>query len=318
MDGKQVLLLQVGGGAVYAFQDDAREADDGIERRAQFVAHVGQELTLEAVGFAHFLDGLHREFVGTRVVNGDGDLVGEALKHGDIVFAKGIDLGGLNVQRADGAGTYSQGQGGLRAGLRQERVEFVGFAGGGVVDNDGAPAFGHSANDGFGADLQAVLLAQHFRAGLARGGLQDGLEAGFFGDEDTGVVKAKSVAHQVHGPREERGHVQCGGDQPPDLGRRKEIFVAALEGLFSFFAVGDVTHGAAKTSDASIGSFYQRHGRFDRSQRSILARHIPVEGLFRNPRSEDPVIGLEDSFCLLRGHELAIVHPNHFIRGASE
>ena len=57
VDGLQVLPLHIGDRTVDPLEDDAGEADDGVERGPQFVGHVGQELALEPV---HLLEPLRR------------------------------------------------------------------------------------------------------------------------------------------------------------------------------------------------------------------------------------------------------------------
>ncbi len=56
VDCVQILSLQIIDRAVDALQDYTREADDRVQRGAQFMAHVGQELALDAIDFAHVLN----------------------------------------------------------------------------------------------------------------------------------------------------------------------------------------------------------------------------------------------------------------------
>jgi len=55
---REILLLSVRDGTVDALQDHPREADDRVERRAQLMAHVGQELALELIGLSHVVERL--------------------------------------------------------------------------------------------------------------------------------------------------------------------------------------------------------------------------------------------------------------------
>ena len=66
--------------------DDFRKPDDRVQRRAQLVRHVGQELRLHAVRFLQFevgalqhLDGLPLPLEAARVIERDRRLVGEDL-----------------------------------------------------------------------------------------------------------------------------------------------------------------------------------------------------------------------------------------------
>ena len=60
VNGGEVLLLHFGQRAVDALQDHAAETDDRVQRRTQFMAHIRQEVALEAIKFAElFVGALH-------------------------------------------------------------------------------------------------------------------------------------------------------------------------------------------------------------------------------------------------------------------
>ena len=78
--------------AEHLFVEHLGKADDGVERRAQFVAHVGQELRLVLVGHfqlaALLLDFLEQAGVGDR----DRGLVGEGAQKCHFGFGKSAFL----------------------------------------------------------------------------------------------------------------------------------------------------------------------------------------------------------------------------------
>src|SRR4030042_1013633 len=74
VDGGQILGLQLVDRPVDSLEDHARESDDRVERRAQLVAHVGQELGLQALGLADLQHGSLGELVGASIVYHYADL----------------------------------------------------------------------------------------------------------------------------------------------------------------------------------------------------------------------------------------------------
>ncbi len=73
----QVLLLLVVELAEHALEQHLGEADDGVERRAQLVGHVGEELGLVPVGDLELLGLLAQLLEEAHVLDGDHRLVGE-------------------------------------------------------------------------------------------------------------------------------------------------------------------------------------------------------------------------------------------------
>ena len=66
--------------------DHLREAEDGVERRAQLVAHVGQELGFGAVRLLGLVLGLGQRHLELVLV---GDVEADAHDHGDVAFGIG-------------------------------------------------------------------------------------------------------------------------------------------------------------------------------------------------------------------------------------
>ena len=114
VDGGEVLLLQVGDGAIDALEDDAGEADDGIERGAQLVGHVGKELGFKLVELTQLLGGFLLGFVEGGVFERGGSRVGEG--HGQVELVGGeqaLAIVGLEGDEAEGEAFGSQGESNL-------------------------------------------------------------------------------------------------------------------------------------------------------------------------------------------------------------
>ena len=110
-----------------AFQDQVGEPDDRVERGAQLVRHVGQELVLE-LGGALQLDvlGPERELVAAAflqhggAVEADHHLVAQDLEQLQVVVAEGPPI--APVVDADGAdGDAGGAERNHRGGLQRER-----------------------------------------------------------------------------------------------------------------------------------------------------------------------------------------------------
>src|SRR5256885_9656579 len=88
--------------------DDLREADDRVQRRAELVRHIGEELGLHPVGFLQLevgalqhLDGLPLALESPRVVEGNGGLVGEDLQNLHQGGIEGADFVEVDRYRTD-------------------------------------------------------------------------------------------------------------------------------------------------------------------------------------------------------------------------
>ncbi len=156
---QQVLLLLFGDGAVYALEDDAREADDGVERGTQFVRHVRQELALDDVHLLQFLPcSFAASLVRHGILHADRNLLGQAFQHGDFFRVEGVDFAGVNIQRADDARADFERNAGLGARFRQQRVGTVERVERGVVDEERRASAGDRADDRSRRDQDGVLL----------------------------------------------------------------------------------------------------------------------------------------------------------------
>src|SRR5438128_10354660 len=100
-DVAQVVLLLGVELAEHPLEEDLRESDDGVERRAQLVAHVREELALVPAGDLE-LAALLLDFVEqTYVLDRDRRLVREGLDKLDLAVRKRPDIGSPQDHRAD-------------------------------------------------------------------------------------------------------------------------------------------------------------------------------------------------------------------------
>jgi hypothetical protein len=106
------------------FKDDARKADDGVERCAQFMAHVGKELALHAVQPRAFPSPpAERVRTSGHYQSRRQSGLPAFADMRNLIFLKGIGGFRLNVDRADDARTDPQGDGGFRARIGEHGVE---------------------------------------------------------------------------------------------------------------------------------------------------------------------------------------------------
>ena len=75
-----------------ALEDDARETNDRVERGAQLMAHIRQELALHPVDFLHVFNRFLRELVCPGIFDGDSDLVSQNLEYRYFVLVEGVDF----------------------------------------------------------------------------------------------------------------------------------------------------------------------------------------------------------------------------------
>ena len=78
-----------------AVADQLAETDDSVERRAQFVAHVGQELALQAIEFLQPIVGGAYLFQQADVLNNDGEVVAERGEQLQIALGESIESDGF-------------------------------------------------------------------------------------------------------------------------------------------------------------------------------------------------------------------------------
>ena len=79
IDSLQVGALHLVEGTIELFEQYPRKADDRIQGRAQGMGHVGQELGLDPIQFPKPLYRLPFCSVGTCILNGNADLIGQRL-----------------------------------------------------------------------------------------------------------------------------------------------------------------------------------------------------------------------------------------------
>ncbi len=110
VDGLQVGLLHFGERAINALEDDAREADDGVERGAQLVGHVGQEFGFEAVHFFQALGGFLGLFVKACIFQSHANVYHSHAQEGAQFFINAA-LGTAPAQDKDTAGLITGNHG---------------------------------------------------------------------------------------------------------------------------------------------------------------------------------------------------------------
>jgi len=101
VDVLQVFLLLVVEGAEHPLDQHLGEPDDGIERSAQLMGHVREELGLVAAGgfeLAALVDGLPKQ---VHVLDGDNGLVGKRLEQGDLSVREQTDLSARDRNRSE-------------------------------------------------------------------------------------------------------------------------------------------------------------------------------------------------------------------------
>jgi hypothetical protein len=166
-------LLRVQGGG----EEYLEHAQDAVERCAQFVAHVGQELGLGLVGGLGLAFGLEQFAFGVPSL---GDVAGKAgqMRHRTLFIGHGVDpqavdsVAHLLVEDARLAGA-----GGL---LQLDAPQFRGFHGQGVEDERAGEFLGAGVaplgRDLVGGENGPVGGEEHDRVG---GGVEQGLDAAF-------------------------------------------------------------------------------------------------------------------------------------------
>ena len=91
-DVAQVLRLPLVHLAEHPLGQDFRESEDGVQRCAQLVRHVGEELRLVLAGDLKPLALLRDLSEQPCVLDGDDGLIGEGLQQGDLLVGEGSDL----------------------------------------------------------------------------------------------------------------------------------------------------------------------------------------------------------------------------------
>ena len=185
------LLLRDLAGQVVAQQ--LREAQDGVERGAQFVRHVGEVLRLEPADLADLgVGGLQFSEVGlqllveTAVLDRDRGLVGDDLEDRGIQLGEGIDPLPRDRHRADhplGRGQRLDHERARRPALVEHleaRVE------GGVGDVEGLELLDGVAEDAVAQD-EAGDVGHHVAVRIGGGGGQ--LAAALVEQEDGGRIE---------------------------------------------------------------------------------------------------------------------------------
>jgi len=142
----------------------------------------------QPVAFLNLLHAAQRFLVKLRVLNGDGDLVGHRLQHGDQGIVEGVALPALQVERADDRVADTERDRQLGAGFRQELVAAVYLAGGCVARRDRAALLRHLPDDADAADGQPVPAGEQELARLAGAGAQHGVAAVGVDQKDLRVI----------------------------------------------------------------------------------------------------------------------------------
>ncbi len=181
VDVLQALVPLVLGELHQVVLEDLAEAQDGVERGAQLVAHVGQELALQpgdlgdvgvgdlqlAGAVGDLLDLAPLGGVEARVVDGDGRLVGDDLHERLLHGGEGVDLFAGHGQRSDQAPGRFQGQDQDRSG-RVAHLEVLEAAVlGRVAHGDDLALLGRPANDAL-TQLESSHPADLLREGEGR------------------------------------------------------------------------------------------------------------------------------------------------------
>src|SRR5262245_26906867 len=90
VDRADVGLLPLGQLAVETVEQHLREADDRVERRPELVRHAGQELRLQPARLHELGVRVRELFVEPRVLQRDGDLVGEHREHLELLVVEDV------------------------------------------------------------------------------------------------------------------------------------------------------------------------------------------------------------------------------------
>jgi len=163
------------------------------------------------------------------VVQGDGDLVGQRGQDGHVLIGEGARLARLHIQRTEHLPARDQGDGHLRARIRQVGVGAVDdLRVGGVQGDHRLGAGSHLPDHGIGADRQRPVEAEQGLAGFASAGLEHGVLPRVVQQEDLGMVVLERVADQVHDARQQLVDIQDGDRGAADLGRGLQLAGAVL------------------------------------------------------------------------------------------
>ena len=228
----EVALVAAEGGV----EQQAGHADDGVHRRADLVAHVGQEGALGPVGGLGGLLGLGQRGLVSHAL---GD-VGDAGAH--VVVA-----GGGHADQADLAGDV------LAGGVAVHPLEHRGGAVEGGADllaggDVGGAAVGlHGRAHGAGADLEQLLAREAVEGGGVAVGVDEAAGVGVDDDDGLGGVLEEgaeaflALAQGVLGPAAldellARGEVHAGvgdgdGDEAGELADGEEVVLGELARL---------------------------------------------------------------------------------------
>ncbi len=102
VDVLEVIVLLLVELAEQAREQHLREADDGVERRAELVRHRGQERRLVLVGHLELASLLANLAHEARVLDGDDRLVGKGAQERDLLVGEAAGRGPADDDRADG------------------------------------------------------------------------------------------------------------------------------------------------------------------------------------------------------------------------
>ena len=226
-DVLQVFSLLLVDLAEHPLRQNFREPDDGVERGAQLVRHVGEELRLvpaRRLKLGALVRDLPEE---TGVLDGQGRLGGERLQD---IHDLGRKLAGrlpIEGQAADDLVLAEQGYGEERPiAESDERVPEAALVGpglGDVGDLDGLAHLGRAPHEPF------ALPEGHGPEGLDEGrvvvvgGAQLELLGGFVVLEDRAAVGAGELAGAGDDRVEHRLDVQRRADRPTDLTQRRQF-----------------------------------------------------------------------------------------------
>ncbi len=109
--------------AVDAVENQFGVAEDGVERRAQLVAHVGEELRLVLARFRELMALVLDLVEQPHVFDGDHGLVGEGGEQFDLLVGKGLELSVVSATRTPNRDTFTQQRYAEHSAIAADAVE---------------------------------------------------------------------------------------------------------------------------------------------------------------------------------------------------
>ncbi len=199
LDQAQVVVHVFGQRAVESFEHHIRKAEDGIERRAEFVRHVGEEGGFEAIQFAQLGEGRGLFHVESRVLQGDGHLRGERGVDAGILRSEAVDLLRLRIEYAQQLVAHDHGDGyfGTRGGEQgMAQVRRVVFH---IVRDDNLPIACRARDDGFFCvHWDGMTFFHHPAPNFVRTRRQEQGLPGFVCQINVCIVEIEAFLREVH------------------------------------------------------------------------------------------------------------------------